>query len=61
MGIQTWSQVIVAVRKGVLMATAFHPELTADARWWEGLDGPVTYAKAYLQRTQGLTISLLAC
>lgn len=27
-------KVIVAVRKGVLMATAFHPELTTDLRWW---------------------------
>ncbi|GIL43064.1 hypothetical protein Vafri_852 [Volvox africanus] len=26
-------KVIVAVRKGVLMATAFHPELTTDLRW----------------------------
>ncbi|KAG2499297.1 hypothetical protein HYH03_002875 [Edaphochlamys debaryana] len=26
-------KVIVAVRKGVLMATAFHPELTTDIRW----------------------------
>lgn len=26
-------RVIVAVRKGVLMATAFHPELTTDVRW----------------------------
>lgn len=23
----------MAVRQGVLMATAFHPELTADTRW----------------------------
>jgi hypothetical protein len=27
--------VIVAVRSGHLMATAFHPELTQDARWHE--------------------------
>ncbi|GFR41281.1 hypothetical protein Agub_g1956 [Astrephomene gubernaculifera] len=26
-------KVIVGVRKGVLMATAFHPELTTDIRW----------------------------
>lgn len=26
-------KVIVAVREGVLMATAFHPELTTDIRW----------------------------
>jgi 5'-phosphate synthase pdxT subunit len=26
-------QVIVAVRQGPLLATAFHPELTADTRW----------------------------
>ncbi len=26
--------VVVAVRSGVLMATAFHPELTTDVRWW---------------------------
>ena len=29
-------KVIVGVRKGVLMATAFHPELTTDIRWWVG-------------------------
>lgn len=27
------SQVIVAVRQGSLMGTAFHPEITADTRW----------------------------
>lgn len=26
-------KVIVAVRQGNLLATAFHPELTADTRW----------------------------
>jgi 5'-phosphate synthase pdxT subunit len=26
-------QVIVAVRQGPILATAFHPELTDDARW----------------------------
>jgi 5'-phosphate synthase pdxT subunit len=26
-------QVIVAVRQGPLLATAFHPELTNDPRW----------------------------
>jgi 5'-phosphate synthase pdxT subunit len=26
-------QVIVAVRQGPILATAFHPELTGDARW----------------------------
>ena len=26
-------QVIVAVRQGTILATAFHPELTADTRW----------------------------
>lgn len=28
-----WTQVIVAVRQGHLMGTAFHPEITADTRW----------------------------
>lgn len=27
-------KVIVAVKQGTLLATAFHPELTADTRWW---------------------------
>jgi len=27
------SKVIVAVRQGNILATAFHPELTADTRW----------------------------
>mmetsp|Transcript_22211 Transcript_22211/g.38002 ORF Transcript_22211/g.38002 Transcript_22211/m.38002 type:complete len:262 (-) Transcript_22211:671-1456(-) len=27
------SEVVVAVRSGVLLATAFHPELTTDTRW----------------------------
>jgi 5'-phosphate synthase pdxT subunit len=26
--------VAVAVKQGVLLATAFHPELTSDLRWW---------------------------
>jgi 5'-phosphate synthase pdxT subunit len=26
-------QVVVAVRQGAIMATAFHPELTRDTRW----------------------------
>ncbi|KAE8038861.1 hypothetical protein FH972_011331 [Carpinus fangiana] len=32
---KNWSEekVIVAVRQGNLLATAFHPELTADSRW----------------------------
>ena len=28
-------KVAVAVRSGVLLATAFHPELTTDIRWYE--------------------------
>lgn len=27
------TRVIVAVKQGNLLATAFHPELTADTRW----------------------------
>lgn len=27
-------KVIVAVRQGNLLGTAFHPELTADSRWY---------------------------
>lgn len=27
------NKVIVAVKQGTLLATAFHPELTADTRW----------------------------
>lgn len=27
-------RVIVAVRQGNLLGTAFHPELTADTRWY---------------------------
>jgi pyridoxal 5'-phosphate synthase pdxT subunit len=30
---ETGDRVAVAVRSGSLLATAFHPELTADARW----------------------------
>jgi 5'-phosphate synthase pdxT subunit len=26
-------KVVVAVRQGNLLATAFHPELTSDTRW----------------------------
>lgn len=30
---QQRDSVVVAVREGHLVATAFHPELTADLRW----------------------------
>lgn len=33
------TSVAVAVRKGVLLATAFHPELTSDPRWWVVTEG----------------------
>lgn len=32
--VQGCESVIVAVKSGVLLATAFHPELTTDTRWW---------------------------
>jgi 5'-phosphate synthase pdxT subunit len=32
---QSGADVIVAVRQGPILATAFHPELTADLRWHE--------------------------
>ncbi len=28
----------MAVRKGALVATAFHPELTADVRYWVAIE-----------------------
>lgn len=31
--ISTYDKVITAVQQGSLLATAFHPELTADTRW----------------------------
>ncbi|KAI4334416.1 hypothetical protein L6164_019113 [Bauhinia variegata] len=31
--VETESKVIVAVRQGNMLATAFHPELTTDSRW----------------------------
>lgn len=33
---EKWSEkkVIVAVKQGNLLGTAFHPELTADTRWY---------------------------
>lgn len=30
-------KVIVAVKQGNLLATAFHPELTADTRWYASM------------------------
>ncbi|KAI3434853.1 hypothetical protein D9Q98_002907 [Chlorella vulgaris] len=33
--VQQRDSVVVAVRSGALMATAFHPELTQDSRWHE--------------------------
>lgn len=40
------NKVIVAVKQGNLLATAFHPELTADTRWYTSsadvLNGYVT-------------------
>lgn len=34
-------KLIVAVKQGNLLATAFHPELTADTRWYKSF--PVSY------------------
>ena len=31
---ESGKKVIVAVKQGNLLATAFHPELTADTRWY---------------------------
>lgn len=36
--IQSEKKVIVAVRQGNLLGTAFHPELTADTRWYMYFD-----------------------
>jgi 5'-phosphate synthase pdxT subunit len=30
-------KIIVAVKEGNLMATSFHPEITADTRWGHGI------------------------
>lgn len=42
--------VIVAVRSGALLATAFHPELTEDTRWHELF---VTMVRQNVQQTGG--------
>jgi hypothetical protein len=43
-GEQPWD-VIVAVRSGNLIATAFHPEFTSDLRWHEYFIGIVRSAR----------------
>lgn len=36
-------KVIVAVKQGNLLATAFHPELTADTRWYASMFHSLSY------------------
>lgn len=53
-------EVIVALRKGNIVATAFHPELTSDSRWHEYFVGMVRQAVEPVKNSTVVTAAAAA-